>query len=688
MKSRDYLFEVAPKIIPYELARRGFISPPPPLVLTFSVTASCRSLCKTCLIGRTFLDNPDLAKQDLTLEEVRKVFKSLGHVYFFNVSGGEPFMRMDLAEIMRLAAIHLTPRLMHIPTNALAPRAIEKTTHKILTYMDKYLPSSVPITIKPSIDGVGAMHDYIRGIKGNWEKLNETIDRLLAISAKHPRLHVDLGTVISNLNIHHLDEIENWVHARGVESYRHEIAEQRVEFHNIGDPITPPPDVYEKLTQRFAEKILQNVKKKAFLTRTTEAVRLAYYHVAVQNLRQRRQVTPCYGGISNIHLNYNGDIWPCCILGSEQLLGNVRDWDYAIQQLLSSEQARKARTYIAGKKCACPLANQWLSNVLLTPRHMLKALYNLLVRFPLTKLQSAQPIPVVHPEEIEVHISGTASRQALVLHHAGTIPTPEEAEIPLLTSNAGQGSPEGVNDESKQLLHRVHHIQRIQRTSQHLQQPEKAPPVHHVHHIRQVSASSYVLRMDRHGLEFTPGQYFTIGKKGGLDAREYTTYSSIQDDFLDFLITEVDGGKVSPALRQCTPGEPLEVEGPDGYFRLHEKTLSTTTYYFIATGSGIAPFHSFVQSYPGLDYTLLHGVRVAADCYDSDAYDAERYISCVSREAAGKFHGRVTDYLREHPVDPGALYYLCGNCDMLFEVYDILTQKNVPPEHIVTEVFY
>ena len=190
MKLRDYLFEVAPKSVLYELARRDLISPPRPLLLTYSVTAACRSLCRTCNIGRVYLKNPEIAKQDLTLEEVEKTFRSLGPIYFFNISGGEPFMRMDLAEIVRLAAIYLKPRIIHIPTNALAPRAIEKTTHRILDYMDAYLPASVPLSIKPSIDGIGDMHDYVRGVQGNFAKLDETIDRLLAIRAKRPRLNV------------------------------------------------------------------------------------------------------------------------------------------------------------------------------------------------------------------------------------------------------------------------------------------------------------------------------------------------------------------------------------------------------------------------------------------------------------------------------------------------------------------
>jgi MoaA/NifB/PqqE/SkfB family radical SAM enzyme len=434
VKLADYLLRVAPKALFYEATRRGWMRPVNPLTLTFSVTAACQSRCKTCNIGALYLANPELAKQNLSLEEIEKIFKSLGPIYFFNVSGGEPFMRPDLAEIIRLACLHLKPHLIHIPTNAIAPKFIARTTRKILATMDDLAPASVPISIKPSIDGVGAMHDYVRGYPGNFKLLERTIDALLEIRSENPRLHVDLGTVISNLNLHHLDEIEDWVHSRGIESYRHEIAEQRAEFHNLGDPITPPADVYAELTERFKRKIAGNIRGKAFLTRTTEAVRVVYYDVAVRILRERRQVTPCYGGISNIHMNYNGEIWPCCVLGGDQSLGHVRDWDYDVRALLRSAQARKARKYIAAGNCACPLANQWLNNVLLTPRHMLKVLYTMFFTFGRMR-RAAQPErrdpSVVRPDQVKVSISGTEPRRAIVMQKLGTIPEESEAQLPV-----------------------------------------------------------------------------------------------------------------------------------------------------------------------------------------------------------------------------------------------------------------
>jgi hypothetical protein len=252
--------------------------------------------------------------------------------------------------------------------------------------------------------------------------------------------------VISNFNIHHLDAIEDWVHARGIESYRHEIAEQRAEFHNLGDPITPPPEVYAALTERFKAGIRQNLRGKAFLTRTTEAVRLVYYDVAAQILKQRRQVTPCYGGISNIHLNYNGEVWPCCVLGGSQALGRVREWNYDMPALLHSAQSRQSRRYIAGGNCACPLANQWLNNVLLTPRHMAKALWTLFFGFGRKAGERGgreagekeRQAHIIRPEDIRVTISGTAPRSALVMHKLGTIPEPEMVELPVISFDSGK----------------------------------------------------------------------------------------------------------------------------------------------------------------------------------------------------------------------------------------------------------
>ncbi|MBU1651671.1 SPASM domain-containing protein, partial [bacterium] len=108
-------------------------------------------------------------------------------------------------------------------------------------------------------------------------------------------------------------------------------------------------------------------KEKKPLTRLTETLRLEYYNLAIRILSERRQIIPCYGGISNIHLNFDGELWPCCVLGYDYPLGNLRENGYNVQSVMRSTQARRVLRHIHRKRCHCPLANQWYSNILLHP---------------------------------------------------------------------------------------------------------------------------------------------------------------------------------------------------------------------------------------------------------------------------------------------------------------------------------
>lgn len=94
-------------------------------------------------------------------------------------------------------------------------------------------------------------------------------------------------------------------------------------------------------------------------------MRVVYYDIAGRILKEKRQVIPCYAGVSNVHINYDGGVWPCCVLGYDKQMGNLRDYDYDFQKLWHSDRAKEVRRYIREKNCACPLANQGYSNLLL-----------------------------------------------------------------------------------------------------------------------------------------------------------------------------------------------------------------------------------------------------------------------------------------------------------------------------------
>lgn len=217
---------------------------------------------------------------------------------------------------------------------------------------------------------------------------------------------------------------------------------------------------------------------------------------------------------------------------------------------------------------------------------------------------------------------------------------------------------------------------------------KKTRPVYKVHGVRFISETAYILRFDRQGMEFETGQYLSVGVRGSRDQREYSIYSSETEDFLEILVKEVDGGKVSKALGRLKSGDELEVQGPFGYFLLDKSLPADRKLLFIATGTGISPFHSFASSRSGLDYLVLHGMRTLEDAYGKDYFPGQRYLTCVSRGTGGGFSGRVTEYLRQNPVEPGTLCYLCGNCEMIYEVFDILKTQGIEVGDIFTEVYF
>lgn len=204
--------------------------------------------------------------------------------------------------------------------------------------------------------------------------------------------------------------------------------------------------------------------------------------------------------------------------------------------------------------------------------------------------------------------------------------------------------------------------------------------------VRNLTDSTAVVRFERQGLKFEPGQYIRVGVEGDSEIRDYSVYSAVTADYLEVLVRRVEDGLVSKQLCELEPGDEVSVGGPYGHFKLIEG-LRDKPLLFIATGTGISPYHSFVESYPELQYQLIHGTGKPDEAYDAELY-GERYIHCVSREDGGTFRGRVTEYLKTLEIDPQAQAFLCGNCDMIYEAFDLLQNMGLPTAQIHTEVYF
>lgn len=347
-----------------------------PINVTVSVTNSCNSRCKTCFIWKYYLEDPDLRREEFTAEEFERTFRSLGkQVFWATISGGEPYMRRDLPQICQTLYDHCRPAIMDIATNGLLTSRIKALTRDVLLRCP-----DTTLIVNISLDGIGEDHDDIRGIDGNFKKLLSSYQKLTKLKERFENLHVGIHSVISNYNIDKILDIYDFAKQLNPDSFITEIAENRSELFNLNERITPGADAYASVINELLHRVGRDyLRSGTTVSKITQAFRMTYYDMVTKLLRDDRQVVPCYAGYASCQITPHGDVWPCCVLGYDVSMGNLRETDYDFGRIWHSRRADEIRKFIREKSCACPLANAHYTNMLCDPAAMIRVLKNLVM---------------------------------------------------------------------------------------------------------------------------------------------------------------------------------------------------------------------------------------------------------------------------------------------------------------------
>ncbi|OQA81819.1 MAG: pyrroloquinoline quinone biosynthesis protein PqqE [Microgenomates group bacterium ADurb.Bin238] len=297
----------------------------------------------------------------MSVDEYARVFEKLGGVYWFTFSGGEPFLRDDIAEICRVAYENCQPGIINIPTNGLLYDVIPEKVSEIL----RVCPKS-QVVVNVSLDGVGSQHDQIRGIPGNYEKTLKTFASLRSLRADN--FELGIHSVVSKFNVLALPEIHESLRLLKPDSYITEIAEERVELGTIGSGVTPSLDDYSYAIDNLSEFVKRNEWKGT--SKLTQSFRLEYYKLVKQALKEKRQPIPCFAGVASAQISPDGDVWTCCIRADP--IGNLRAVDYDFRKVWFSDRAEELRASIKAGECWCPLANASYTNMLCNFKTLVK----------------------------------------------------------------------------------------------------------------------------------------------------------------------------------------------------------------------------------------------------------------------------------------------------------------------------
>ncbi len=208
-----------------------------------------------------------------------------------------------------------------------------------------------------------------------------------------------------------------------------------------------------------------------------------------------------------------------------------------------------------------------------------------------------------------------------------------------------------------------------------------------INSISEISREVFVLSFDRKH-DFLPGQVVALTVDKAIPPRLYSICSGKDEKEISVLFNIKHEGLLSPLLATLKAADKLMVSPPFGAFLGDERPA-----WWIAAGTGVAPYRSMLRSGFAANKKLIHGGRTTDSFYfENEMFEAfnENYVRCCSQESGeGLYNGRLTNWLREQQQLPeGQLYYLCGSSEMVVEVRDILISKDVEIDKIMSEIYF
>lgn len=324
--------------------RYNFILPlkPTPFLprsLTLYVTYKCNMRCRMCGIWK---QNASSDSEELTGEEFGEVLIDplFSRIEFVNINGGEPNLRKDLAEIAEKIVTGF-PRLtaLSLNSNGLPPgRTIQNVENISRLCQEKKIRFSVSL----SLHAIGVSHDLISGIEGAYTKVQESLEGIKQLKKEHG-FYLSANCVITNLNLHALDEMLAW--SRKVDiPINFVLGELRERFHNL----EMEKDVRVRDT-RCLVRFLRNLarQKRIFFHHA-----FRYGHLADMIEKRKKRELACHYALGGLTLGSDGQL---CYCPNSAPIGNCREKSaYAIYYDENNLNYRR-KILLEGKCRICPV---------------------------------------------------------------------------------------------------------------------------------------------------------------------------------------------------------------------------------------------------------------------------------------------------------------------------------------------
>ncbi len=319
---------LAKNILGSNFKRLGF-----PYKLTFAITYKCNYKCKTCNIWQR------KPKNELALNEITEFFKKSNKFNWIDFTGGEVWLRKDFVDIVE-TAIRYCPNLImvHFPTNGYLTERIVQGVEKII----KMKPKKLVITV--SVDGDEAVNDYIRGVKGGWQRQIETYKRLRSI----PGVQVVLGMTISSFNINQYEKAFAaakaecpWI--KPVDFHMNIAHESSHYYGNTGS------EAFDKNTDKVIEQVNRYITLRGFPSGLISIIERRYLRYVERYLKTMITPMRCHALHSSCFLDPYGDVYSCTMYNAR--VANLREYGFDLRSVWKSQRALQLKKEIWEYKC-------------------------------------------------------------------------------------------------------------------------------------------------------------------------------------------------------------------------------------------------------------------------------------------------------------------------------------------------
>jgi radical SAM protein with 4Fe4S-binding SPASM domain len=309
---------------------------------THFVTSTCNARCRHCFYPI------NQHKNELTLDEVKRLVATMPPIRLLLISGGEPFLRRDLPELLRAYFEGCGFLSVSIPTNGFNPGVIAKAVERICA-----ISPELHVGVAVSIDGFAGFHDRTRAVPGIYGKALETLRAVVELSRRLPNLTASVNTVFMRDNQAELEAFCDFV-------YR----ECRPTYHALvlirGDAFEPQLKegldigLYERLSAWIDERYPPDEARSGWRgvrARARREINRRRYAYIARQARGGPFETFCIAGEREYVLSETGDVYGCELISHK--LGNIRDAGYDFEVIRRGAEAQRFVREKRERLCRC-----------------------------------------------------------------------------------------------------------------------------------------------------------------------------------------------------------------------------------------------------------------------------------------------------------------------------------------------